>query len=77
MSTELDLYALRQMTPLQCAQRLTVLSCAELWAVCTYLCLRVKGKAEKADLVGAITLHLHPRATLPVTAAEGQQLSLF
>lgn len=77
MSTELDVYALRQMTPLECAQRLTELSTMELRAICAYLVLRHTRCADKTELVSVITAHLHPATTPPPAAAEGQQLSLF
>ena len=77
MSTELDLYALRQLTPLECAQRLTELSTTELRAICSYLALRHTKRADKTELVSVITAHLHQTVTPPTAAAEGQQLSMF
>lgn len=66
MTTELDVYALRQLTPLMCAQRLTDLSTPELRAICAYLVLRHTKRADKTELVGVITAHLHPTATPPL-----------
>jgi len=77
VTTELDVYALRQSTPLGCAQRLAELTSWELKAICSYLGLRFTRCAEKLELVGLITAQLHPSATPPSAAAEAQQLSLF
>lgn len=76
MTTEIDVYALRQTTPLGCAQKLAELTSYELKAICTLLGLRFTRRADKSELAALITAQLHPTAT-PLPAAETQQLSLF
>jgi len=77
MKTELDIGLLKESTPLGCAHRLTELTCAELWAICTLLGLRAKRKTEKSGLAGRITAHLHPAAAASTMGAQYRQESLL
>lgn len=61
MTTELDLYTLRQIPELQAAQQLTAMSVAELRYIGKLRGLKVKRGADKAELVAAILTFTHPR----------------
>jgi hypothetical protein len=70
MTTELDLHALRQLTPLEAARALTAMSVAELRYIGKLRGLKTTKGADKADLVAAIVEFTHPR---PAPAAPTQQ----
>lgn len=77
MTTELEVYALRQMTPLECAERLIACSTGELLAVCSFLHLRVPRRATNSDLIAALIQHLHRLLQPPQVPALYTQHELF
>lgn len=71
MTTVLDLYALRQMQPLEAAEHLTGLSLAELKAITQLLNLKPKRADGKPELVGLILAVTHPAAPSAAIAVGG------
>lgn len=61
MTTPLEIHALKQLPPLDAAQRLVAASTGELWAVVTLCGVKVRVRADKQELVNAILAHTHPR----------------
>lgn len=75
MTTELDRYALRQLSELEAAQRLTGMSTAELRYIVAQCGLKAPKTAEKADLVVTILRHTHPaRPTAPAATTYQQEM---
>lgn len=75
MTTEIDLYVLRQMTELAAAQELMAMEKSTLQYVGQLRGIRVKRGADKADLVAAILELTHPRPAPPVQAPQFEQLT--
>jgi hypothetical protein len=76
MTTEIDLYALKQLSELEAARALTALELGELWAIVSVRGLKVKRGAERADLVAAILAYSHPRPAPVVEAPQFEQLRM-
>jgi hypothetical protein len=77
MATELDLHALRQLTPLEAARALTAMSVAELRYIGKLRGLKTTKGMDKADLVAAIIAFTHPRPAPAAPAQQYQQDGLF
>lgn len=77
MSTQLDMWALRQLRPLESAEHLTGLTLAELHAVAQFLGQRIKRGATKPDLVGLILGVTHPMPAAALAMGAAEQLPLF
>jgi len=77
VTTEIDLFALKQLSAIEAARALTALESAELWAIVQIRGLKVPRGAERADLVAAILAYSHPRRAQLVEAPQFEQSSMF
>jgi hypothetical protein len=77
MTTEIDLYALKQLSEIEAARALTAMDTPDLHAIVQIRGLKVPRGAGRADLVAAILAYSHPRRVQLAEAPQFEQARMF